>query len=146
MELRNTCGEVEALIEAAKANRHGHPDDTIDRIPARLRRITNRLRWRAASRPEGQERDAQHPLREDERRRCADRSVRASRRPLASAVSAGLPVTTAARMIERGAEGPCSKAAHRESCVREEVRPGPREKERSTLGTNPTPPPGFTPT
>jgi hypothetical protein len=26
MELRNTCGEVEALKEAVKVNRHGHRD------------------------------------------------------------------------------------------------------------------------
>jgi hypothetical protein len=46
MELRNTCGEVEALIEAARANRHGHRDAAIDRSGAACvlpRHMT--LRW-----------------------------------------------------------------------------------------------------
>jgi hypothetical protein len=85
MELRNTCGEVEALIEL-----QGQSNTAIGTLsliafrrglraaaPHDLALGSDRLRWCAASRPEGQERDqSTHPLLGDERRRCADCSVR----------------------------------------------------------------------
>jgi site-specific recombinase XerD len=106
-----TPSEVEAVIEAAKANRHGHRDATMILVTFRhgLRAAeVCGLRWDQArcSMCGGSRTGSRARTRWSATRcgPCAGSSGRASRRPSSSSASA-VPRSRLARMIERAAAG-----------------------------------------